>query len=103
MSVCIRSRAQLDILNLADELGDIYPNVGRAFLARVDDTIQFLEQFPQLGAEPPVPVPAEPAIRLFSIRQFRNYLIAFVPLADGIDVVRVFDGRRELGGVFDEM
>ena len=103
MSVGIRPRAQLDILELADELGAIYPNVGRAFLNRVDETIQFLERFPQVGVEPPIPVPAEPGIRLFSVRRFRNYLIAFLPLADGIEVVRVIDGRRDLGRLFDEI
>jgi plasmid stabilization system protein ParE len=103
MSVAIRPRAQLDILELADALGAIYPDVGRNFLGRVDETIQFLERFPLLGAEPPVPPPAEPTIRLFSLRHFRNFIIAFLPLEDGIEVVRVIDGRRDLGSLFDEL
>lgn len=80
MTVRYRPRAQLDILELADDLGSIYPDTGRSFLARVDETIQFLERFPHIGAEPPVPVPAEPGIRFFPVRRFRNYLIAFLPL-----------------------
>jgi plasmid stabilization system protein ParE len=106
MSVRIQPRAQLDILELADELGAVYPNVGRAFLARVDvdETIRFLERFPRVGAESPVPLPVVPTIRFFSVRRFRNYLIAFRPFSDGtgVEVVRVLDGRRDVRDIFDE-
>lgn len=104
MSVRYRPLAQVDVLELADQLGSVYPPVGRAFLDRVEETVRLLEQFPQIGAEPPATLPADPAIRFFPVRRFRNYLIAFKPLPDGngIEVVRVIDGRRDLRGLFDD-
>ena len=68
----------------------------------MNETIQFLERFPTFGAEPPIP-PVNPAIRLFSIRRFRNYIVVYLPTEGGNEVVRVLDGRRDLGGILDEI
>jgi plasmid stabilization system protein ParE len=46
---------------------------------------------------------AHPAIRFFPVRRFRNHIIVFLPLADGVEIVRVVDGRRDLRGMFDEI
>lgn len=103
MSVRIRPQAQIDILELADRLGEPYPNVGRALLTRVDETVQFLERFPAVGSLPPVPLPADPAVRFFPVQRFREFLIAFLPLpdGDGVEIVRVIDGRRDLASLID--
>jgi plasmid stabilization system protein ParE len=102
VSLRIRPQAQQDILNRADELGEEYTPLALAFLDRVDETIRFLEQFPHIGAQPPEPLPAALDLRFFPVRRFRNYLIAFLPLpdGDGVEVVRVIDGRRDLGAIF---
>ena len=96
MSVHTRPRAQHDILELAERLGEIYPAVGLSFLTRVEETLQFLDQFPAVGVEAPVPDLVDSAIRFFPVRRFRSYLVAFMPVADGIEVLRVIDGRRDL-------
>jgi plasmid stabilization system protein ParE len=99
VSARIRPQAQQDILDLAERLGEVYPSVGAAFLGRVEETIDFLARFPGVGMEAPVPNIVDPAIRFFTVRRFQSYLIAFLPRTDGVDVVRVIDGRRDLGEI----
>jgi toxin ParE1/3/4 len=99
MSARIRPRAQQDILELAERFGEIYPKTGAAFLDRVDETIDFIAHFPGVGSEAPAPDIIDPAIRFFPIRSFRNFLVAYVPVPEGVEVIRVIDGRRDLGEV----
>ncbi len=68
----------------------------------VHETIELLERLPRLGAEPPDDQLAAAGLRFFNVKKFRNYLIAYFPLLNGVDVVRVIDGRRELGDLFDD-
>ncbi len=100
MSVRLRPQARIDILELAERIGEDYPGAALAFLKRLDETIELLERFPRIRANAPFPLPVDPEIRFFPIKRFRNYLIAFLPLPDGVDIIRVIDGRRDIGNIF---
>jgi toxin ParE1/3/4 len=100
MSVRIRPQARIDIQELAERIGEDYPNAATAFLHHLDETLELLEKFPRIGAEAPFPIVANRAIRFFPIKRFRNYLIAFLPLPVGVEVLRVIDGRRDIGDIF---
>jgi toxin ParE1/3/4 len=41
-------------------------------------------------------------VRAWSVRGFENYLIFYRPLSNGIDVVRVIHGARDIAAVFDD-
>lgn len=99
MSARIRPAAQQDLLDLAERIAETYAPAGQTFLARAAETIDLIATFPGVGAEAPVPDLIDPAIRFFPIRRFRNYLIAFVPRGADVDILRVIDGRRDLGDV----
>jgi plasmid stabilization system protein ParE len=99
MSVRIRPQARIDILELSERFWDQYPGVALAFHARLDESIALLERFPSIGAEAPFPIPANPAIRFFPIKKFQSFLIVYLPLSSGVDIIRVLDGRRDLGSI----
>ena len=49
--------------------------------------------------------PAEPAfgeLRYFPISKFRNHVVFYRPTSDGIEVVRVLHGARDLGSILSE-
>ena len=39
---------------------------------------------------------------MWSIRGFQNYIVFYRPLEDGVDVVRVIHGARDIQAIFDE-
>ncbi len=50
--------------------------------------------------EPHEPVDAE--VRFFPIRRHRNHLVFYRPIPDGIEVLRVLHGARDLFGILAE-
>ncbi len=65
MSVRLRPQVRIDILELAERIGEDYPGAALAFLKRLDETIELLERFPRIGANSPFPLPVDPEIASF--------------------------------------
>ena len=99
MILRIRPRAELDLEDIALRIGSDRPASARRFLARAAKTFDLLARLPYLGAGRTVA--AYPDARLFSIRRFPNYLILYLPHHDGVEILRVIDGRRDLVALFD--
>jgi len=72
----------------------------RRFLAQVESTLERLSKLPSSGTrfQPDDPRLAE--VRYMPVSRFRMYLIFYLPVADGIDVLRVLHGARDLEGIF---
>ena len=64
------------------------------FLAKIDEQCHTLAQFPKMGINGDEPMPA---LRSFPVG---NYLIFYQPIDDGIDVVRVLSGMRDMDALF---
>ena len=45
--------------------------------------------------------PALAGLRVWSIRKFENYLIFYRPVPDGIEVVRVLHGSRDIDTILE--
>ena len=61
------------------------------------DKCQMLAEFPEMGRERHELIVN---LRSFTVR---NYIIFYQPVADGIEVLRVLYGARDLYRAFDEM
>jgi toxin ParE1/3/4 len=70
------------------------------FLRAADQACQTLATMPSLGSPCDSSRPALAGLRIWSIRKFPKYLIVYRPLADGIEVVRVLHGRRDIESLF---
>lgn len=91
-----RPRAGRDAAEIAFRIARDNPRAARRLLDRIDAQLAVLAERPLLGrARPELGV----ALRSFALRP---YLILYRPLADGIEVVRVLHGARELGPLLDE-
>jgi toxin ParE1/3/4 len=102
MTIRFRPRATADVYDLMDAIGEYHPRSAEAFATRVQEACRLLERFPLLGSIAPAAELAEIGLRVYRLKRFRNHLVLYLPLSDGIEVVRVIDGRRDLGRLFDE-
>jgi toxin ParE1/3/4 len=79
----------------------IAENAGREtakkFLSEIKKKCETAAKFPESGR-----ARHEFIINLRSI-PFKNYVIFYLPLKDGIEVLRVLHGSRDIKQVFDEM
>lgn len=60
-----------------------------------------LSQMPGMGRVYGFRNPAFADVRCWPVNRFRNYLIFYRPVSDGIEILRVLHGARDLKGIFD--
>lgn len=71
--------------------------VANKFLLEIKKKCEAIAEFPKSGR-----LRHEFLINLRSF-SFKNYIIFYLPLADGIEVLRIIHGSRDIKQVFDEM
>lgn len=101
MTLRARPRAETDVLDIAERIGEDRPRTAAEFADHVLGTFELLERLPLLGSIPPVPELAAAGLRLFTVSRFRKYVILYRPLPDGVEVLRVIDGRRDLPALIE--
>jgi toxin ParE1/3/4 len=65
-------------------------------LRKLDETVLFLSQFPRAGPARPE---LRPGVRSFPVGQ---YVIFYRPVTDGIELLRVLHGKRNLRRILNE-
>ena len=93
--VARRPLAEADILEIWDYIADDSLAAADRWVDRLD------EQFRMLAAQPMMGSAREelaPGVRSFP---FGRYVVFYMPLNDGIDVVRVLHGARDIDAVFN--
>jgi len=89
-----RPLAEADILEIWDFIADDSLAAADRWVDRLD------EQFRMLAAQPMIGRAREelaPGVRSFP---FGRYVVFYMPMDDGIDVVRVLHGARDIDAVF---
>jgi toxin ParE1/3/4 len=66
------------------------------FLAQVESTFKKLAEIPGMGAPYEAESPVFAGIRVCPIIGFKKYLAFYRPLTDGVDVIRVLHGARDI-------
>jgi toxin ParE1/3/4 len=95
--VLCRPRARQDLIDIFRYLArDRGIQIAHRFFVQVESTLQRLADIPGLGAPYEAENPAFPRIRFLSVNRFRKYLIFYIPITGGIDVVRVLHGSRDI-------
>lgn len=91
-----RPLAEADILEIWDYIADDNPAAADRWVDRLDEKLRLLATQPMLGRardELTVGIRSMPVGR---------YVVFYVPLEDGIDVVRVLHGARDIDLAFGE-
>jgi toxin ParE1/3/4 len=95
-------RARLDLIEAIAYLAERSEDAARRFRREAQATFDRLADMPGMGVRFEADDPAYGELRFFPISKFRSYIVFYRPLADGIEVVRVLHGARDIGAVLAE-
>jgi toxin ParE1/3/4 len=76
--------------------------VARRYFAQAEATFTRLAGMPGIGTTYDHDHPALAGLRFLPISRFRKYLVFYRPVADGIEIVRVLHGARDIQSVLAE-
>jgi toxin ParE1/3/4 len=85
-----RPQARLDLIEIWGFIADDNEAAADRMLDRFERTLQMLRDRPKVGRERPE---LAPRLRSFPVG---NYILFYLPLADGIDLVRVLSGYLDI-------
>src|SRR4051794_20876535 len=98
-----RYKARQDLLDIfryyAREAG---VRVAQRFFAQAETTFARLARMPGMGAPYEHEHPALADLRYFPVSRFKHYIVFYRPVADGIELVRVLHGARDVYGILAE-
>ena len=91
----IRADADADIDAIAQFIADDNLDAGRRFYDAVAHDLLLLADNPRMGARRRSQNVKLKELRSWPLSGFRNYLVFYIPLENGIDVLRVLHGARD--------
>ena len=93
----IRPLADRDLEDQAYYLAvNATPKVGHRFLTAAHETFALLATHPKIGWHPRLKLQGLESVRVFPVSRFRKMLIFYRPTLEGIEVLRVIHGSRNL-------
>lgn len=87
-------RARQDLIEVWKYIAADNSTAADALLDRIDESCRTLAEHPQLG---PSRHDIRPGLRYFIVGE---YVILYRTIDDGVEIVRVVHGRRDLSGLF---
>lgn len=91
-----RPAARVDVLGIFEFIADENPDAAFRFIDAVRSTEEMLLDMPLMAPASVLGLQQFPNMRYRSVSSFDNYLIFYQPMEQGIDVVRVLHGARDL-------
>jgi len=100
--VLVRARARRDILSNAEYLEEHGgPETAQRFLDAVQSTFESLAQMPKMGVLCPFRRTALRRVRRWPVKGFENWLIFYLPRRDGVEIVHILHGARDIESLLD--
>jgi plasmid stabilization system protein ParE len=96
MSIIINPRAFDDIDTLTERFQAARELTAKKFALNIRSDFELLESQPEIGSKLKFRVAYGVPLRSFAVRGFPNVIIIYKPIAGGVEIVRVLDGRRNL-------
>jgi toxin ParE1/3/4 len=85
-----------DLAGLAQYIARDNAEAALRFLEAAELAFQKLAEMPGMAGLWESPNPRLAGIRVWSIRRFENYLVFYRPIEDGIELVRILRGSRNI-------
>lgn len=96
-----RDAARRDLIEHFVFLGEnASVNVARRFLQAVHASFEGLSHVPELGAQRTFRNPRYSTVRMWPVKGFERYLIFYRPIKDGVEILRVLHGARDIESLF---
>jgi toxin ParE1/3/4 len=96
-TIKLRPRAKSDISEIWDYIADDSEERADSFVDAIGEKIKTLAKNPMMGRSRD-----ELADNLRSWAVTRRYIVFYFPLSDGVEVVRVLHGSRDIENLFQE-
>lgn len=94
-------QAIADLKQLSEFIARDSQKSAERFLHAVEVALQFLAGMPEFAGRCEFRSPDLQDLRVWPIRKFKNHLIFYRPIENGIEVVRVLHGARDLDALFE--
>jgi toxin ParE1/3/4 len=95
-NIRIRERALRDLSEIWSYIAEDSQSHADRLALRVDRTFKLLSRRPEIGRRRPE---LYPELRSLTVG---DYVIFYLPMAKGIDVIRVLHGARDIESMFDD-
>ena len=93
----VRPKADEDLDNQAYYLAtEASPEVGHRFLVAAHETFSALATQPEMGWNCRLKHPGLASARVFRVSGFERMLVLYRPLQDGVEILRVIHGSRNI-------
>lgn len=93
------STSEREFTALIEYFAAIDDELARRFMKAVDDTIDAIADFPELGIPWESPRPRQRNLLWRNVRGFENYLVIYRRVQNGVLILRIVDGRRDLESI----
>ncbi len=94
--VIIRPRAQIEIDEILGHIAEDNVAAAVRVSTAIERSFERLAIWPRMGTRRRARHPSLRGLRSYPVPRYRNYLIFYIPLDDGIDVVHVIHGARDI-------
>jgi toxin ParE1/3/4 len=91
-----------DLIDLATYIAEDNLEVSDLFLQAAEETFKQLAKRPQMGKMTQFSNPFLAGIRQQAIKGFRKYLVFYFPIDEGVEILRVIHGARDIEAILDE-
>lgn len=96
----IRPKADQDLEDQAYYLAiKATPEIGHRFLVAAHETFTLLAKQPGIGFRPRFKIRDAGSLRIFPVSGFKKMLVFYRPVSEGIEILRVIHGSRNLGAL----
>lgn len=95
-------QAEADVADIVSFIAEDNPNAAERFLEAAEAAFDLLASMPSMGRAVPFQGRTAQGIRMWRVQGFERYLIFYRAVEQGIEVVRVLHGARDIERLFEE-
>lgn len=101
MAIIKRRTAATDLLEHFIFIGRTSEDAAERFLQSAQETFELLAGQPEMGKRTNYRSPLLAGVRSFPVKGFPKHLIFYRPIRDGIEIIRVIHGARDIPAMFE--
>lgn len=100
--VVLSEQARTELTAIWDHLASHNMDAADRFLTSAETTFHQLAAMTGMGHAKSFRQPRLNGLRCFQVNDFRNYLVFYFPMPDGIQVLRILHRARDLDSLFSK-
>ncbi|HEY1686883.1 MAG TPA: type II toxin-antitoxin system RelE/ParE family toxin [Tepidisphaeraceae bacterium] len=98
----VHDKALDDVQSIAHYIARENLSAALRFYDAAQLAFDFLVSMPGAGPQLNSPFQSIPDLRFWPISRFRNYLVLYKSLPDGVEILRVIHGARDISSIFSD-